>query len=212
MYIDHHVLLLQQQCVIPPRITSFVIHGLWPSKGNTKKPVNCSNQTFDPNSIKNLTNELNNAWPNLYKTKDKYEFWRHEWSEHGTCAVSINATGTEYLYFRKTLDLMQTFNATKYLNAENIFPSDEKNYSTDDIAKILFKEIGNDVDLQCYPEQNLRQSSNKNVLAEIRICMDKKFNVISCKNFSDSNMYFRTKKNSDTEPCAGTLIFPEIRR
>lgn len=201
--------LEQKECAIPPYISSFVIHGLWPSTRNTVGPQKCSNTPFDPMNIKNLTNELNDSWPNLFKTRDEYEFWRHEWVQHGTCAASLKATGTEYLYFRKTLDLMQKFNATKYLNAEKIYPSSKTSYSTADIAAKLSKRIGSDVDLQCYLDKNSRQS--KSFLAEIRICMDKKFNVISCRNLVDSNLYFRTKKRPNTELCKGTLIIPEIK-
>lgn len=203
--------LEHKQCLIPSYITSFVIHGLWPSEGNTLGPENCTGTPFDMNLIKNLTNELNHYWPNLYNNTEKDDFWRHEWSTHGTCAVSLEATGTEYLFFRKTLDLMKTYNITTFLNAGKIVPSDTNVYTAAAVESNLSSQLGHDVDLQCFYSKNFGADSKTGILSEVRICMDKKFNVISCKN-PNTKLYFRSGKKAHTETCNGKIRFPEIKR
>ena len=35
---------------------------------------------------------------------------KHEWDKHGTCAMSLDALGSEYKYFKKGLDLNLQYN------------------------------------------------------------------------------------------------------
>ncbi|XP_071162904.1 ribonuclease Oy-like isoform X1 [Mytilus edulis] len=192
-----------KKCYIPDYINSFIIHGLWPSSGKTEGPKNCSSVPFDINKIKNLTDELLHAWPNIYSSTGRYDFWKHEWDTHGTCALSLNTTGTEYLFFRKTLDLMKIYNASRYLSKMNIIPSDTP-YVTKTVQSVIQKALGVMPNLQCY-----RYKSDY-LLAEIRICMDKRFKLIECPT-SDSTLYW--KRRAETEPCrGGKIYFPEIKR
>lgn len=203
----------KKTCVIPPSITSFVIHGLWPTAGSSEGPSNCSGPDFDMNILKNLTSELNTSWPNLYINTPKVDFWRHEWEAHGKCALSLNTTGTEYLFFRKTLDLMAKFNISRSLNQANIIPDDSKLYSVSNVVAALKKILGVKTDLQCFSGsgENIR-AGKRQYLAEIRICMRKTFQLVSCTNNKDTNLYFKSKKKAHTEPCRSKFTFPQIKR
>ncbi|CAC5391613.1 RNASET2 [Mytilus coruscus] len=190
------------------RINSFIIHGLWPSSGKTEGPKNCSSVHFDMNKIKNLTNELQHAWPNIYSNSAPNDFWKHEWKTHGTCALSLNTTGTEYLFFRKTLDLMKKYNASTFLSKMNITPNDTTPYVTKTIESVLQKKLGVMPNLQCYRYKLGKRQTY--LLAEIRICMDKQFKLFKCPN-GDSTLYWN--RLSQTQRCyGGKIYFPEIKK
>lgn len=197
-----------KKCRIPNYINSFIIHGLWPSSGKTEGPKNCSSVHFDINKIKNLTNELQHAWPNIYSNTPPNDFWKHEWYTHGTCALSLNTTGTEYLFFRKTLDLMKIYNASRFLSKMNITPNDTTPYVTKTIESVLQSKLGVVPDLQCYRHKLGKRQPH--LLAEIRICMDKQFKLFKCP-YDDSTLYW--SRRSQTQPCSrGKIYFPEIKR
>ncbi|VDI63273.1 ribonuclease T2 [Mytilus galloprovincialis] len=196
-------------CSIPAYINSFIIHGLWPSLGSKEGPKNCKSVPFVMSKIKNLTDELQHAWPNIFRKSRPSDFWKHEWNTHGTCALSLNTTGTEYLFFRKALDLIKTYNASKYLNKVNITPSDTTPYVTKTIENILKKKLGVMPNLQCYRYKS-QSGKRKTDLAEIRICMDKQFKLIKCPH-GDSTLYW--SRLSQTQSCRGGEIYiPEIKR
>ena len=203
----------KKTCVIPPSITSFVIHGLWPSSGSSEGPTNCSGPAFNMDTIKNLTSELNNSWPNLYTNTPLIDFWRHEWEAHGRCALTLKTTGTEYLFFRKTLDIMAKFNISRSLNQANVIPDDSKLYSVNNVMAALNKILGVKTNLQCFSSsyENIRAGKHQ-YLAEIRICMTKTFQLISCTDNENTNVYFKSKKKAYTEPCRGKFTFPQIKR
>ncbi|XP_052058386.1 ribonuclease Oy-like isoform X2 [Mytilus californianus] len=199
-----------KKCNIPNYINSFIIHGLWPSSGKTEGPKNCSSVHFDMNKIKNLTNELQHAWPNIYSNTRPDDFWKYEWKTHGTCALSLNTTGTEYLFFRKTLDLMKIYNASMFLSKVNIIPSDTTQYVTKTIESVLQNKLGVMPTLQCYRSEFQSGKRQTNLLAEIRICMTKQFKLIKCPD-GDSTLYWN--RLSQTQRCYGGKIYiPEIKR
>ncbi|CAG2219044.1 RNASET2 [Mytilus edulis] len=159
--------------------------------------------------ISNLTDELQHAWLNIFRKSRPSDFWKHEWNTHGTCALSLNTTGTEYLFFRKALDLIKTYNASKFLNKVNITPSDTTPYVTKTIENILKKKLGVMPNLQCYRYKS-QSGKRKTDLAEIRICMDKQFKLIKCPH-GDSTLYW--SRLSQTQSCRGGEIYiPEIKR
>jgi len=38
----------------------------------------------------------------------------HEWSKHGTCAMTLDSLSTELKYFSKGLELAQTYDLLRY--------------------------------------------------------------------------------------------------
>jgi ribonuclease T2 len=63
-------------CTIDSKVTSWGIHGLWPNYNGGSWPEYCNKSNkFDSNQVKNLLNDLNVLWPNLYSNSDIYSFW-----------------------------------------------------------------------------------------------------------------------------------------
>jgi len=65
------------------------IHGLWPSRLDGSWPSSCSREPFKESTWDDMGSDLERLWPNIKTTDDdrKYpDFWKHEWSKHGTCS------------------------------------------------------------------------------------------------------------------------------
>uniref|UniRef100_K1QL23 Ribonuclease Oy n=1 Tax=Magallana gigas TaxID=29159 RepID=K1QL23_MAGGI len=90
----------------------------------------------------------------------------HEWSKHGTCASSLNATSTEYRYFSKALDLYARFNGQTCVFYETIKTSEAA----------LKKELGVNALIQCTYDHN----TSRQVIYEIEICLSKNFEPVDC--------------------------------
>ena len=81
----------------------WTVHGIWPSvnKGPLG-PFNCNNSIhFDPKSLEPIMDKLNVQWTDVHKNAQKDDFWKHEWTKHGTCAIQLEAINTELKYFSK---------------------------------------------------------------------------------------------------------------
>ncbi|CAG2228103.1 RNASET2 [Mytilus edulis] len=167
---EHH------KCVIPDGVSTWSIHGLWPTKYGTEGPTECRQVPFDANVIKNITSELSKFWANMYADTSDTSFWEHEWTKHGTCAMDLPATATEYLYFRKALDVMKGLDATILLNNKNIMPSDTKVYNVSQLETAIQDQIGVVPRIECAYDQKTR----KHLVYEVEICLSKTFKPISC--------------------------------
>ncbi len=63
-------------CTIDSKVTSWVIHGLWPNYFGNAWPANCDlSNKFDLNLISSLLDDLNEHWPNLYTDTELTAFW-----------------------------------------------------------------------------------------------------------------------------------------
>lgn len=93
------------------------LHGLWPQFGNGSWPSFCSRSSFDYHSLSPILPDLESVWYNCYndsKISLDYNFWKHEWSKHGTCMFKPM---TELDYFTLALNLYHkdiTFCGSKY--------------------------------------------------------------------------------------------------
>jgi len=85
----------------------WVIHGLWPSNWDGSYPQQCggSDARFDEAAIAPLEAQLDRYWPNSFKDTPHTNFWKHEWSKHGTCAAAGSNLTTERQYFATTLQV-----------------------------------------------------------------------------------------------------------
>lgn len=168
---EHH------NCVIPDGVSTWSIHGLWPTKSGTEGPHDCTDVPFDPNNIKNLTAELSKFWANMYADTSDTSFWEHEWSKHGTCAMDLPDTANEYMYFRKALDLMKMYSASN-LFGDVIVPSETRVYNVSELETVIKNKIGVIPHIECAYDQKTR----KHLVYEIEICLTKSFKPISCDN------------------------------
>lgn len=65
------------------------IHGLWPNRNDGTWPDTCSNEQLDDNILQDLSDAMDDNWPNVKSPigSSTYDsFWGHEWSKHGTCS------------------------------------------------------------------------------------------------------------------------------
>lgn len=91
-HVTQDVVLALKRC---NESSPFSIHGLWYEKGDF-----CSNVTFDLSVLETLQPRMEKNWYTCYpETTNNTEFWKHEWTKHGTC---FNMS--EYAYFLNTLD------------------------------------------------------------------------------------------------------------
>ncbi len=44
--------------------------------------------------------QLEAHWTNVHKNAEEFDFWRHEWEKHGTCAMNNYKLDTELKYFQ----------------------------------------------------------------------------------------------------------------
>lgn len=70
--------------------THLTIHGLWPERRDGSWPATCSKEPLDENVVHELQKDLDLYWPNI-KDEERddphyTDFWKHEWSKHGTCS------------------------------------------------------------------------------------------------------------------------------
>jgi ribonuclease I len=63
-------------CSFPKNVTTWVVHGLWPSQNHKMGPLYCNKTLpFDFNRIKWLLPQLLEFWPNLYTDSPLDSFW-----------------------------------------------------------------------------------------------------------------------------------------
>ena len=68
--------------------------------------VNHRNIPFNETAVAPILKDLEKRWLNVRNGTGEYDFWEHEWSKHGTCAVQIQQMNTEIKYFKKGMLLL----------------------------------------------------------------------------------------------------------
>lgn len=163
-------------CKIPENVTTWVVHGLWPSVNSGMSPTFCDESyPFDYNSIKWLVPLLLEFWPNLYTNTPIDSFWKHEWDKHGTCAVSLvkNESG----YFNVSLALRDHFDFGPILKGSNIVPDDTLLYDLNKIKYAIKSVLGVEPLVTCY----VLRDSNVQYLSQMQFCLSKQFELIECE-------------------------------
>lgn len=177
----------EHTCTIDDSADLWTMHGVWPTKNKTIGPLYCnSTYKFDPEKIKDLIPQLEEEWTDVRNTSDKYNFWRHEWEKHGTCAMQLPAFGDEYRYFKKSLELHAHWNASRLLGVAGIEPG--KTYYPQEVVSAvsnIFHPKG-----MIVPAINCAHDNDypNRLFYEFIICIDKKFNPISC-NMTAGGLY-----------------------
>lgn len=166
------------QCVMPPSVGTWAIHGIWPSRNvGPIGPFQCDkDDKFVEAKIMEIEPSLVEYWPNLIASEAKTSFWKHEWEKHGTCAKSLEAMGSELLYFEKGLELNARFNLLQILNKGSISPSNSTSYKLPDIRKVIEAGTNSSIKMQCI----FSKDKSEQALIQVEICLDKNFDTIDC--------------------------------
>lgn len=189
-----------QKCVISSKL--WTIHGLWPSARNRDHdPENCPiSKPFNENEIQNLLEPLNKYWPNQFPRTPKCSFWKHEWEKHGRCATEVRETGSEHLYFNKTLSLRMKYNIDEILSSAGIKPGEK--YQLQDIKSDLKQKLGSKPIILCGNVKKVHW------ISAMVICMDRKFQLFDCpeKRIAE-RAYFNTPLPPH-DRCRAEVFYP----
>lgn len=159
------------ECKIPSDIKSWVIHGLWPTKGHTAKPEYCHRSwKFDLAEVRNLTGELTTEWPDENFRKKPELSWSHEWDRHGTCATCLPELNSEFRYFNVTLALHRKY------NLRTLIPPSDEALSLEDVMETLTKGIGARPKMTCTWDKK----TQKSYLEQVEVCLTKAFSPVDC--------------------------------
>ncbi len=148
----------------------FTVHGIWPEFYNGSWPEFCNKtEKFNVTELDPIKKELEKFWTDF---KDPEKFWEHEFYKHFTCSQNDKLIDTELKYFKFGLDFRNQTNLFNILKSNNIVPSNEKKYKTEDIIKIFENKLKHKIVITC---------DNKDILEEIRLCLSKDLNIIDCR-------------------------------
>jgi len=171
----------EHKCVIPKNITSWTIHGLWPTEGTTMQPNFCNNQSkFDINKLKTILSQLGKLWPNLYSDTQWESFWEHEWTKHGTCASTVSSLSDELHYFNQTLQLHDKYNLLSMFGESDVKPSRKTTYQYDD----LHTALDNKALIMCFEDK----SQQVQYMTSVELCLDKNFSFMKCSDYQEQGM------------------------
>ena len=73
---------------------------------------------FNEKSLDPILKHLEARWLNVRNGTGEYDFWKHEWLKHGTCAVQLKPMDSEIKYFNQG---KQIFNLIRWLFIYLIF-------------------------------------------------------------------------------------------
>ncbi|KAJ8721279.1 hypothetical protein PYW07_002054 [Mythimna separata] len=164
------------RCHLPEQKNQWIVHGIWPRKLEGKYLEFCDDKWhLNPRNVEPIESELNKAQMVVYKEDKPYVFWSHEWLRHGTCAALFEPLNTQLKYFTKSIEWNQKYAIGDMLEAANIFPNDREYLDPQKIADAVKAKTGKDPMVGCYKIEGV------SYLQEVRICMDKQFNVMDCK-------------------------------
>ncbi|XP_022090274.1 ribonuclease Oy-like isoform X2 [Acanthaster planci] len=197
-----------QKCIIPTAVSTWTIHGLWPSKVGTEGPSNCNKSwPFQLNEIEDLIPIMNKTWPDLLEGGTYWNLWSHEWCKHGTCAASLPELSGEHKYFQTSLQLKQQIHIDKILSNSGIIPSSTHKYTLEEIEQAVKNGTGGTPILECYQERE--NSEFRQYIQEIRLCLDKSLKPFDCPK---SNQFAHLTSAYDSPCSSKTLIaLPAIK-
>ena len=119
--------------------------------------------------LKPIEAELIASWSSLKVGGTNSQFWSHEFSKHGTCAVESPLMKDELSYFKSTLEAFKQIHPDQWLAAAQITPSDSKTYPLHSIHEAVKKGLGHTAQIQCIHSKHHKFP----VISQINICLDK---------------------------------------
>ncbi|KAJ7369532.1 Ribonuclease T2 [Desmophyllum pertusum] len=168
---------MNKTCV-PPGITKWTIHGLWPTVGEEHKPVFCNNSwPFNEGDIEDLKPKLELQWPSFESHHDEAGFWNMNGRKHGTCSTVLPYLDSEHKYFEVTLSFNIKYDIFSVLEQKGIVPSNEKTYQVKDIENALYDAYRVHPTVYCLPVK-----SSEQMLSYVELCLNKEPSLIDCVN------------------------------
>ncbi|XP_054160224.1 ribonuclease DdI-like [Oppia nitens] len=147
---------------------SWTVHGAWPQHTNNSWPQYCCfESTFNVSKIKSLESQLIQKWPTLKENGKHEDFWKHEWTKHGTCAMNSDKLKGHFNYFNHTLHLYDSFPLQSWLQSSNIKASNTTTYSLINIHNAVESRLGAKVELECLSKKPYP------LLQHIYICLNR---------------------------------------
>lgn len=123
------------------------LFSLRPTYTRGSYPEFCLKINFDLDVLQSIKTDLNERWYSIFG--DNVEFWKHEWSKHGTCATDETPLKNELNYFKQGLEWNREYPIKDILARQNIKPRDDSTYSVYDIHQAFKSELGVRVGLSC---------------------------------------------------------------
>ncbi|CAG9817379.1 unnamed protein product [Phaedon cochleariae] len=154
-------------CDLPQNKNTWTVHGIWPTKYGTEGPLFC------PSAAR---------WTNVEANTKPYSFWKHEWDKHGTCSVTLPALNSVTNFFTKGLTLNKQFELSEILAQSKITPC-KSGYTPQQIYDAVKSVTKADPMIQCVVDRHTKES----MISEIRICLNKTFEVIDCDHANPNN-------------------------
>jgi len=168
----------EHTCAIAKNITTWVVHGLWPSIKTEIGPAFCNKSLpFNFDSIKWLLPRMLKFWPNLYTNTPLDSFWKHEWEKHGTCALGLPQIKSESDYFNLTLGLRDDYDFGSILELKSIVPDDTLLLDVDKVKNAIRSQLNVEPMLVCY----VLKDSDIQYLSQMQICLSKSFELVDCQ-------------------------------
>lgn len=175
--ISHMIHKPTSTCVLYPNMTTWTIHGIWPTKHGTIGPNFCNKSwIFDESQILPLEPYLIKYWGNIFGEKSRTSLWEHEWLKHGTCAAELASLNSEKKYFGKGLEWVTQYDFVAVLNKYNIYPSDIDTYRAADILDAIKDMLGVDPVIDCIYDKKTHQ----HILSQIKLCFDQSLYIMDC--------------------------------
>ncbi|KAG2486449.1 hypothetical protein HYH03_014896 [Edaphochlamys debaryana] len=145
----------------------FTIHGLWPEFLDGTWPQFCdASYKFDMTKLGDVKETMEKEWPSFAGSDEN--FWEHEWSKHGTCALDV--LPSEHKYFKTVLALHAQYDLEAALAAARILPSRTASYRTADLERAVQAAHGARPQLHC----------SDGALSEVWMCLDKTLRPFDC--------------------------------
>ncbi|XP_043235716.1 ribonuclease Oy-like isoform X2 [Amphibalanus amphitrite] len=170
----------QRACEIFSNVTSWTVHGVWPTKAGTKGPHNCQKLPFDLEKLRQIEPSLLMRWPNIYAGKSVYSLWKHEWLKHGTCAAELPSIGDEHDYFALGLHWSATYQPLSVLETAGVRPGADR-FQWAQIRDALTAHFSTKMIVDC----ELDRETKLWYLTQIKLCLDKSFVPTDCHNKSE---------------------------
>jgi len=158
----------------PACTKNWTIHGLWATKNGTDNPSNCPGPAYSPSAIADLVSTMDCVWPS--DAESNANFWGHEWSKHGTCALNDPNTNSQHAFFGAAIRLNQKFSFASVLVAAGITPSYDTPYKIGDIRSALAAAIGVKPGLECQSHRLMAAS----------VCISKTLLPVDCTDTENS--------------------------